>query len=190
MSQKRSWPGVPKRQSTRRPPRVIRPKSMATVVVVLFSTPCRSSWLALTLVRASSVRSGRTSLIALTSVVFPAPKPPAMRILKTDGGPAAPSEGAEPMEHLPQQLSAGLLAGATGQALHPRRQYRQPLRLIPAQPRGRRDSQPVPGQDHGLAEVLNPVGQVVEEPAQVLAGSRSLLLPHDVFSLSRAGSPV
>ena len=84
---------------------------MATVVVVLFSTPSRSSWCTLTLVRASSVRSGRTSLIALTSVVLPAPKPPAMRILNAARGPSAPlSESPEPMQHLPQQLSAGLLA--------------------------------------------------------------------------------
>src|ERR1039458_9361218 len=111
MNQKRSWPGVPKRYSTRRPPRVMRPKSMATVVVVLFSTPCRSSCFTLTLVRASSVRSGRTSLMALTSVVLPAPKPPAMRILKAARGPSALlSEGPESMQHLPQQLGAGLLA--------------------------------------------------------------------------------
>src|SRR5271169_6377378 len=93
----------------------MRPKSMATVVVALFSTPCRSSWLTLTLVSASSVRSGRTSLIALTSVVLPTPKPPAMRILNAASGPPGPgSESPEPMQHLPQQLSAGLLAGRAG----------------------------------------------------------------------------
>src|SRR6202023_3073074 len=89
----------------------MRPKSMATVVVALFSTPCRSSWLTLTLVSASSERSGRTSLIALTSVVLPTPNPPAMRILNAARGPSAPgSESLEAMQHLPQQLGAGLLA--------------------------------------------------------------------------------
>src|SRR5258705_5876037 len=90
----------------------MRPKSMATVVVVLFSTPSRLSWLALTLVRTSSVRSGRTSLMELTSVVLPAPNPPAMTILNAASGPSAPgSESPEPMQHLPQQLGAGLLTG-------------------------------------------------------------------------------
>jgi hypothetical protein len=74
---------------------VIRPKSSATVVVVLPGTPRRSSWLALALESLSSVSSGRTSLIALTSVVFPAPNPPATRILcAASGGPSVPSEGA------------------------------------------------------------------------------------------------
>ena len=90
---------------------------MATVVVVLSSTPCRSSMPMPTLVRASSVRSGPTSLIALTSVVLPTPKPPAMRILKAASGPPGPgSESPEPIQHLPQHLSAGLLAGRAGPA--------------------------------------------------------------------------
>src|SRR5882757_131233 len=99
----------------------MRPKSMATVVVVLFSTPATSSWLTPALVRASSVRSGRTSLIALTSVVLPTPKPPATRILNVASGPSGPgSESPEPMQHLPQQLGAGLLAGrAARQDLDP-----------------------------------------------------------------------
>src|ERR1022692_2730285 len=111
MNQKRSWPGVPKRYSTRCEPMVIRPKSIATVVVVLLSTSVRSSKPALALVKASSVRSGRTSLIALTSVVLPAPKPPAIRILTAVSGPTAASEGAEPMQHLLQQIGAGLVTG-------------------------------------------------------------------------------
>src|ERR1035438_8848800 len=112
MNQKRSWPGVPKRYSTRRLPMVIRPKSIATVVVVLLSTPLRSSWLALALVRASSVLSGRTSLIAPTNVVLPAPNPPAMRILNAASGRSGVlSEGAEPMQYLLKQIGAGLFAG-------------------------------------------------------------------------------
>src|SRR5215510_14100418 len=89
---------------------VIRPKSIATVVVVLPLTPLRSSCARLALVKASSVYSGRTSLIAPTSVVLPAPKPPATRILKTASGPPpVPSEGTETMQHLPEQLGTGHL---------------------------------------------------------------------------------
>src|SRR5215469_15050887 len=111
MNQKRSWPGVPNRYSTRCLPKVIRPKSIATVVVVLAPTPLRSSCPTLALVRASSVCNGRTSLIAPTSVVLPAPNPPATRILNTASGPPAPSEGAEPMQYLPEQLGTGPLIG-------------------------------------------------------------------------------
>ena len=60
---------------------VIRPKSRATVVVVLPGRPARLSRPTLAVLSGSSVSSGRTSLIALTSVVLPAPNPPAMRIL-------------------------------------------------------------------------------------------------------------
>src|SRR5215467_12201661 len=109
MNQNRSWPGVPNRYSTRCLPMVIRPKSIATVVVVLPLTPLRSSCSKLALVKASSVYSGRTSLIAPTSVVLPAPNPPATRILNTARGPSVPSEGAETMQHLPEQLGTGQL---------------------------------------------------------------------------------
>src|ERR1700730_13622472 len=88
---------------------VIRPKSIATVVVVLLPRPPRSSVPMLAVVRASSVRSGRTSLTAPTSVVLPAPKPPATTILNASSSPPSwPSEGAEPMQHLLEQVSAGL----------------------------------------------------------------------------------
>src|ERR1700729_1882702 len=112
MNQKRSWPGVPNRYSTRREPLEIRPKSMATVVVVLPATPVRSSTPIPTCVRDSSVRSGRISLIALTSVVLPTPNPPATTILTGVSRlpSASPSEGAEPIEYLLEQLGAGLLA--------------------------------------------------------------------------------
>src|SRR5450755_2975030 len=112
MNQKRSWPGVPKRYNTRRLPMVIRPKSIATVVVVLLSTPLRSSRLALALVRASSVHSGRTSLIAPTNVVLPAPNPPATRILNAASERSVvPSEGPESMQYLLKQVGAGLFTG-------------------------------------------------------------------------------
>ena len=59
---------------------VMRPKSMATVVVIFWSTPSVSStdWPAS--LSSSSVRSGRISLTAPTRVVLPTPKPPATSI--------------------------------------------------------------------------------------------------------------
>ena len=54
---------------------------MATVVVVLPSTPAVLSVPRLPSVSSSSVRSGLISLTAPTSVVLPTPKPPAKRIL-------------------------------------------------------------------------------------------------------------
>src|SRR3984957_18018058 len=63
----------------------MRPKSIATVVVDFCSTPSRSSTRRLGSLSVSSVRSGRISLIELTIVVLPAPKPPAMRILMETG---------------------------------------------------------------------------------------------------------
>src|ERR1700729_4235311 len=94
MNQKRSWPGVPNRYSTKRAPIEIRPKSMATVVVVLPATPVRSS----------------TPIP--TCVVLPTPNPPATTILTGVSWlpSASPSEGAEPIEYLLEQLGAGLLA--------------------------------------------------------------------------------
>jgi hypothetical protein len=65
----------------------MRPKSMATVVVVLALTPRVLSTPRLLSVSGSSVRNGLISLIAPTKVVFPTPKPPAMRILAVDGTP-------------------------------------------------------------------------------------------------------
>ena len=64
---------------------VIRPKSIATVVVVLPSTPEMSSVPTPASVSTSSVCSGRISLTAPTSVVLPTPKPPAMRIFSASG---------------------------------------------------------------------------------------------------------
>src|SRR5690606_41888517 len=83
---------------------VIRPKSRATVVVRLASTPDRSSTPTPASVRYSSVLSGSISLTAPTSVVLPTPNPPAMTIF-TDGWPAR-SERAEAI----QQRLEGLVA--------------------------------------------------------------------------------
>src|SRR5580700_3659646 len=89
---------------------LIRPKSMATVVVVLVSTPSVRSMSALGALRSSSVRSGRISVSDPTSVVFPAPKPPAIRILiaiGTASGWPPGSEPAKPICHLSQELRIG-----------------------------------------------------------------------------------
>src|SRR6476659_8095456 len=80
MNQKRRWPGVPNRYSTRSSVRVIRPKSMATVVVALVGTASRSSTPSDSLVTNASVRSGLISDTEPTRVVFPTPKPPATTI--------------------------------------------------------------------------------------------------------------
>src|ERR1700744_3037395 len=124
MTQKRSWPGTPNRYSTRLSLIVIRPKSRATVVVFLSGRPARLSRPTLAALSGSSVSSGRTSLIALTSVVLPAPKPPAMRILCADRagpadnagpsenpGPSGGSEGAEAIDNLLEHVAVGALPG-------------------------------------------------------------------------------
>ena len=61
--------------------RVTRPKSMATVVVVLSGTCDRSSTPALAAVMTASVVSGVISETDPTKVVLPTPKPPATTIL-------------------------------------------------------------------------------------------------------------
>ena len=84
---------------------MIRPKSIATVVVVLPLHPLMSSTPTLRSLSVSSVRSGRISLIAPTSVVLPAPNPPAMRILAVVGGTGSSrpaSECLESIKHVPQ----------------------------------------------------------------------------------------
>src|SRR5690606_42042088 len=76
MNQKRYWPGVPNKYSTRSSARLIRPKSIATVVVDFIGMPVRLSMPALALVTNASVRSGTISETAPTNVVLPTPKPP------------------------------------------------------------------------------------------------------------------
>src|SRR5690348_2172787 len=96
---------------------------MATVVVVLAPTPRVSSTPTLRSLIGSSVRSGLTSLIAPTRVVFPTPKPPAMRILAVDGTHAssgASSKRFESIEHHPQQaLFSSRLALREDNPQHP-----------------------------------------------------------------------
>src|SRR5688572_10261568 len=77
MKPNRSWPGVPKRYITSVSSTVMRPKSMATVVVVFCPTWVVSSTFEDTEVMAASVRNGSISEMAPTKVVLPTPKPPA-----------------------------------------------------------------------------------------------------------------
>ncbi len=78
---KRFCPGAPNRYSTSESLSVRRPKSMATVVVVLSGTPARSSISSPACVMTSSVRSGRISESVPTNVVLPTAKCPTIRIL-------------------------------------------------------------------------------------------------------------
>src|SRR3954451_7233087 len=64
----------------------MRPKSIATVVVVLLRTWVRSSIPSDSSVIRASVLSGGISETAPTNVVLPTPNPPAMMILTGTGG--------------------------------------------------------------------------------------------------------
>src|SRR4051812_800837 len=94
--------------------RLIRPKSNATVVVVLRSTPAVSSTPCPACVITSSVFNGRISLTERTRVVLPAPKPPTTTIFRPVSAAAASgvrwegsSEVAEPIEDLLEQGGFG-----------------------------------------------------------------------------------
>src|SRR6478609_6998176 len=129
MNQKRSWPGVPNRYRIRSSPSVMRPKSMATVVVVLVDTLDVSSTPSLTLVRAASVVRGSISEMEPMKVVFPTAKPPATTIF-TGMGPLPPvsvssvttmSEGLEAIEDPFEESEIGAAGG------RPRVQGDEPL---------------------------------------------------------------
>src|SRR5580704_17554583 len=81
MNQNRCCPGVPNIYSTRSLSSVIRPKSIATVVVDLSGTCDRSSTSVLATVMTASVVSGVISDTEPTKVVLPTPNPPATTIL-------------------------------------------------------------------------------------------------------------
>src|SRR5215211_759206 len=81
MNQNRDWPGVPNRYRISCSSTVMRPKSMATVVVVLSGTMAVSSTPTDSAVMCCSVVRGGISEIAPTKVVLPAPNPPATRAL-------------------------------------------------------------------------------------------------------------
>src|SRR6185437_11270027 len=80
MNQNRCWPGVPNRYRISPASRVSRPKSMATVVVVLSGVCDKSSTPSLAAVITASVVSGVISDTEPTKVVLPTPKPPATTI--------------------------------------------------------------------------------------------------------------
>jgi hypothetical protein len=81
MNQNRDCPGVPKRYRISESSTVMRPKSIATVVVVLVGTMSASSTPMEAVVMACSVSSGGISESELTRVVLPTPNPPAMSTL-------------------------------------------------------------------------------------------------------------
>src|SRR5213082_3043974 len=113
MNQNRVCPGVPNRYRIRSSPMVIRPKSMATVVVALPGTFDGSSMPTPAAVITASVVNGVISETAPTSVVLPTPNPPATTIfadLMVDGPPPVPSKLAESTEHPFQQVHAVVTA--------------------------------------------------------------------------------
>src|SRR3954452_1454474 len=88
----------------------IRPKSIATVVVVLPGTCRMSSTPSPAEVMMASVVSGVISETEPTSVVLPTPKPPAITIFadvtRPDDGRCAMSEPAKSTQHPLQQFRA------------------------------------------------------------------------------------
>jgi hypothetical protein len=111
MNQNRCWPGVPNRYRTRPASSVTRPKSIATVVVVLSGTCDRSSTLSEAAVITASVVSGVISDTEPTNVVLPTPKPPATMIFtevisesSASGAPETISEPAKSTKYPFQQL--------------------------------------------------------------------------------------
>src|SRR6185437_3371416 len=96
---------------------VMRPKSIATVVVVLSWTWLRSSIPAEAEVITASVRSGLISDTAPTNVVLPTPNPPATTIFAEVVARVGPLELPKSTEHPFKQCHVRLAAGrhvATG----------------------------------------------------------------------------
>src|SRR6188768_2985520 len=96
--------------------RVMRPKSMATVVVFLSPVCVRSSMPAEADVMTASVRSGLISETAPTNVVLPTPKPPATTIfadvVEREGPPLELAKSTEhPFEQSHVWLAAGVMDG-------------------------------------------------------------------------------
>src|SRR5437588_9868755 len=119
MNPNRSWPGVPNKYRMRSRLMVMRPKSSATVVVVLRSTPVRSSTPVPSSVSTSSVRSGTISLTEPTRVVLPTPKPPATSTLTATASSTGPAGRARSSE-LPNAIEHLLHQGEVG-GVHRRR---------------------------------------------------------------------
>src|SRR5689334_16754168 len=110
MNQKRVWPGVPNRYRIRSRSMLIRPKSMATVVVIFPGTCRLSSTPTPAEVMMASVVSGVISETEPTSVVLPTPNPPAITIFADVTRPAEGrcdmSEPAKSTQHPFQQFRA------------------------------------------------------------------------------------
>src|SRR3954447_20615303 len=114
MNQKRFWPGVPKRYSTRSSASVMRPKSIATVVVDLAGVWARSSTPTDSLVTSASVRSGTISETDPTRVVLPTPNPPATTIF-VDAAARLPLESTESTEGPFEEVETFVVGGVFGQ---------------------------------------------------------------------------
>src|SRR6266576_5397608 len=109
MNQNRCCPGVPNRYRTSSASSVTRPKSIATVVVVLSGVWDRSSRPVDAEVITASVVSGVISDTDPTNVVLPTPKPPATTIFTEVMAESATARGsvlepAKSTEHPFQQL--------------------------------------------------------------------------------------
>src|ERR1044072_9148466 len=115
MNQKRSWPGVPNRYSTRSRSSDTRPKSMATVVVCLRGVASVLSMPTLASVITASVVGGMISETEPTNVVLPAPKPPPTTIFTdvSDGPAPDASKPTESTQH-PFHQHEMCFVGATG----------------------------------------------------------------------------
>src|SRR5215211_5660721 len=120
MNQNRDWPGVPNRYRISCSSTVMRPKSIATVVVVLSGTMAVSSTPTDRAVMRCSVVSGGISEIAPTKVVLPAPNPPATRTLSgtssrlAGGGGRRLSTRTESIEQPSQDDVAGTAVAVGG----------------------------------------------------------------------------
>src|SRR5215813_364185 len=108
MNQNRVCPGVPNRYRIRSRSIEMRPKSIATVVVVLPGTCRLSSTPTPADVMIASVVSGVISETEPTSVVLPTPKPPAMTIFAdvTRPNEGRMSEPAKSTQHPFKQICA------------------------------------------------------------------------------------
>src|SRR5690242_4716795 len=118
MNQKRFWPGVPNRYSTRSSASVMRPKSIATVVVDFAGVWARSSTPTDSLVTRASVRSGTISETDPTRVVLPTPNPPAMTIFVDAAVRLTPGEALESTESTEgpfEEVKAFVVGGVLGQ---------------------------------------------------------------------------
>ena len=120
-----------------------------------------------------------TSASSVPSTAMQAPLPPARHEqepgLHLDDGLPDPAAGEPP-------------AGPAGEPVHPGRDGRQVLRVLPAQAGGAGDQQAVGGEDHRVLHVGHPIDQIVDQPCDVERRARPLC--HGVTFLLRCrGSP-